>query len=253
MLGQALNGDDVLPLQGEGDARRASGGVRWGSVQWCMSDHCAPSVPAGAGPPSPGRGRRGSMLGQALNGDDVLPLQGEGDARRASGGVRWGSAPWCMSGHRTPSVMLRVPPSPFGRRVWAVLATFGNQRHSCRVANEIARSLRRRMTRQEVRVWLHLRALREQGLHFRRQAPIAGYIADFACLRARLVVEIDGGQHGMPSRQALDVERTLVMNTLGYEVLRFWNVEVDTTVDAVIDTIYHRANERLRTLCKSSL
>jgi very-short-patch-repair endonuclease len=63
------------------------------------------------------------------------------------------------------------------------------------MANEIARSLRKRMTPQKVKLWVHLRAWRKQGFHFRRQAPRADYIVDFVCLKQCLIVEIDGGQH----------------------------------------------------------
>jgi very-short-patch-repair endonuclease len=61
------------------------------------------------------------------------------------------------------------------------------------VANENARALRKRLTPQEVKVWVKLRELKALGFHFRRQAPIGRYIVDFASLHARIVVEIDGG------------------------------------------------------------
>ncbi len=57
---------------------------------------------------------------------------------------------------------------------------------------ERARELRKQMTPQETRLWLRLRALRPQGLHFRRQSPLKGYFLDFVCFERRLVVEIDG-------------------------------------------------------------
>jgi very-short-patch-repair endonuclease len=63
------------------------------------------------------------------------------------------------------------------------------------MANEWARKLRKRMTRQEFRLWLHLRELRRLGFHFRRQAPIKNFIVDFACYHPRVVVELDGTQH----------------------------------------------------------
>src|SRR5262249_58104773 len=62
------------------------------------------------------------------------------------------------------------------------------------MANEMARSLRKRMTRQEVKLWVHLRSWRKRGFHFRRQAPRDDFIVDFVCLRQRLVIEVDGGQ-----------------------------------------------------------
>ena len=57
---------------------------------------------------------------------------------------------------------------------------------------ERAREFRKTMTRQEVRLWLQLRLLKAQGFHFRRQAPLLGYYPDFACIGARLILEVDG-------------------------------------------------------------
>lgn len=104
-----------------------------------------------------------------------------------------------------------------------------------------ARDLRAQLTPQEAKIWLRLRALRGHGLHFRRQVPIGTYIVDFACLKARLVVEIDGGQHGLiPER---DESRDADLRRLGFRVLRFWNAEVDVDPDAVAETIYRRMTD----------
>src|SRR3954465_973228 len=65
------------------------------------------------------------------------------------------------------------------------------------MANEIARALRKRMTPQEVKLWVHLRSWRTRGFHFRRQAPRDDFIVDFVCLKHRLIVEVDGGQHNL--------------------------------------------------------
>ncbi len=109
------------------------------------------------------------------------------------------------------------------------------------MANEIARRLRKRMTPQEVKLWVHLRALKDQGLHFRRQVPREGYIVDFACLKSRPVVEIDGAQHGEDGHVRRDAERDLRLVTAGFKVLRFWNNEVNENLEGVIETIYHEA------------
>ena len=113
------------------------------------------------------------------------------------------------------------------------------------MANEIARSLRKRMTPQEVKLWVHLRRLKPQGLHFRRPVPKAGYIVDFACLSARLIVEIDGFQHGLDADRVKDETRDQSLRRLGFLVLRFWNHEVDRDLDSVVATIFHHARERL--------
>ena len=66
------------------------------------------------------------------------------------------------------------------------------------MANAIERHLRKHQTVAETRLWRELRKLRLQGYHFRRQAPIARYIVDFACLSQRVIVELDGAQHDPP-------------------------------------------------------
>lgn len=100
------------------------------------------------------------------------------------------------------------------------------------------------MTPQEVKVWNHLRAWRSQGFHFRRQAPRAGYIVDFVCLGYRLVVEIDGGQHGIESHKADDRARDEKLTEGGFLVLRFWNSDVDQNLSGVLETIHAALMER---------
>jgi very-short-patch-repair endonuclease len=112
------------------------------------------------------------------------------------------------------------------------------------MANETARRLRKKMTPQEVKLWVHLRALKDQGLHFRRQVPREGFIVDFACLKSKLVVEIDGAQHGEPGHLDRDAERDVRLAAAGFEVLRFWNNEVNENLDGVVETIYREAVAR---------
>jgi very-short-patch-repair endonuclease len=82
------------------------------------------------------------------------------------------------------------------------------------MANEIARKLRKTMTRQEVKLWVRLREFRALGHHFRRQSPILTYIVDFECRRSRLIVEIDGTQHGFDANR----ERDESLRRAGYKV-----------------------------------
>jgi very-short-patch-repair endonuclease len=89
------------------------------------------------------------------------------------------------------------------------------------------------MTEAEHRLWRHLR-LRSLGAHFRRQVPIGAYIVDFACLRRRLIVEVDGGQH-LQSRE--DEMRDDWLRGQGYRILRFWNHEIIENVEGVLETI----------------
>ena len=90
------------------------------------------------------------------------------------------------------------------------------------------------MTPQEIRLWGELRNLNRQGHHFRRQAPVDGYILDFAEFRHRLVIEVDGSQHGFAKEQARDARRDRHFEAAGFRVLRFWNIDVDTAMDGVV-------------------
>jgi very-short-patch-repair endonuclease len=87
-----------------------------------------------------------------------------------------------------------------------------------------AREFRRDSTKPEKLCWELLRDRRVSGIKFRRQHPIGPYFADFACLSAKLVVEIDGEHHAF--QQVRDARRTAFMEREGWRVLRFWAVEV---------------------------
>jgi len=100
-----------------------------------------------------------------------------------------------------------------------------------------ARRLRKAMTREEVKLWLHLRTLRARGFHFRRQAPIGRYIVDFVCFAKRIVIEVDGGQHGLPLQVRRDEKRDWFLRSEGFRVLRFWNSDVRTNSEGVFETI----------------
>jgi very-short-patch-repair endonuclease len=98
-----------------------------------------------------------------------------------------------------------------------------------------ARQLRRDQTDAEKKLWERLRARRFGGFRFRRQFPIGNFIADFACPHARLVVELDGGQH--LEQAAKDAWRTRLIEQRGYRVIRFWDAEVLTGIDGVLERI----------------
>ena len=93
-----------------------------------------------------------------------------------------------------------------------------------------ARKLRREMTDVEQLLWRQLRGKQIGGFKFRRQHPLGRYIADFACVEACLVVEIDGGQH---LENVEDDARTRWMENTGFRVLRFWNHEVLNNIEEV--------------------
>jgi very-short-patch-repair endonuclease len=74
--------------------------------------------------------------------------------------------------------------------------------------------------------------------HFRRQVPIGPYIADFGCMAARLLIEVDGAQHGEGRNKTHDDARTRWLAKEGYRVLRFWNNEISKNMDSVLEAIY---------------
>ncbi len=96
-----------------------------------------------------------------------------------------------------------------------------------------ARELRRRSTEAEKRLWHALRRRELGGLKSRRQQPIDRYVVDFVCFEARLIIEVDGGQHG----PEVDAPRTANLERRGYRVLRFWNNEVMENLEGVLQTI----------------
>ena len=102
-----------------------------------------------------------------------------------------------------------------------------------KVNRQNARRMRRVMTDAELKLWNEVRAHRLMGLGFRRQLPIAGYIVDFACPDRRLIVELDGSQHGNDAEARRDVARTRKLEAEGWTVLRFWNDDVLNDVDGV--------------------
>jgi very-short-patch-repair endonuclease len=109
---------------------------------------------------------------------------------------------------------------------------------------ERAQELRANQNLAEKRVWSILRGHRLAGLKFRRQHVLGKYIADFVCLPARLVIEIDGDTHGGEEAVLADAKRTEVIERAGYRVIRFWNSYVLTDHEGgVADTIL----EALRT------
>lgn len=102
---------------------------------------------------------------------------------------------------------------------------------------DFARHLRSNQTDAELHLWRHLRAARLGGHKFRRQVPLDGYVLDFACFESRLVVEVDGGQHGDTAGVAKDAVRSAYLESQGFRVLRFWNNDVLGNIDGVLQVI----------------
>ena len=91
------------------------------------------------------------------------------------------------------------------------------------------------MTEAERALWARLRRRGVLGLKFRCQQPLGRYIVDFVCLERRLIIEVDGGQH--LDQEGYDQERSQWLEGQGYRLLRFWNSEVLSSTDAVVEAI----------------
>ena len=94
-----------------------------------------------------------------------------------------------------------------------------------------AHRLRSDATEAERHLWKYLRRQSLGGHRFRRQHPIGPYVADFACLQARLIIELDGGQHA--ASRSYDAQRDVYLAERGFRVLRFWDHDVLTDVETV--------------------
>ncbi|MBK8083543.1 MAG: endonuclease domain-containing protein [Devosia sp.] len=105
------------------------------------------------------------------------------------------------------------------------------------MSTEFARKLRRNPPEPERHMWAILHSLRRQGYHFRRQAPIGSYYADFACRHPALVIEVDGETHATNLAQGNDATRDDYFVGRGYRVLRFWNNEVMENAEGVFTVI----------------
>jgi very-short-patch-repair endonuclease len=102
-----------------------------------------------------------------------------------------------------------------------------------------ARNMRKEPTEAERMLWSILRGNNVGGFHFRRQVPIEGYIVDFFCAKAKLAVEADGGQHTDEEQQRYDDDRSAVLEASGIRMLRFSDVDVLQSIDAVGEAILH--------------
>ncbi len=111
-----------------------------------------------------------------------------------------------------------------------------------------ARALRRNSTDAERILWAELRDHRLAGAGFRRQVPIENYVADFVCHAAKLVVELDGGQHFSDQGERADAKRSAVIEAKGFQVLRFSNDDVMTNRAGVLETIAAAVAARAPTL-----
>jgi adenine-specific DNA-methyltransferase len=108
-------------------------------------------------------------------------------------------------------------------------------------SGKLQRTLRDNMSEAEQVLWHHLRGRQIQGLKFRRQHPFGDYILDFVCLENKLVIEVDGGQHGQQA--GYDENRTRILQAAGFRVLRFWDNEVLKEIESVKEKIWLAVRE----------
>jgi very-short-patch-repair endonuclease len=100
-----------------------------------------------------------------------------------------------------------------------------------------AKELRKSMTEAVRILWKHLRNNRLAGLKFRRQHPLDIFIADFYCHQKKLIIELDGGIHDTFEQKEYDEGRTFELESKGYKILRFKNVDVFNDIDSVLARI----------------
>ena len=103
---------------------------------------------------------------------------------------------------------------------------------------EFAYKNRYNQTEAEQELWYHLSG-NQLGLHFRRQHIIGCYIADFVCIRRKLIIEIDGVYHSQEEQTIKDYLRTEDLNKMGFEVMRFTNDEIYSNLSEVLDKIFN--------------
>jgi very-short-patch-repair endonuclease len=107
-----------------------------------------------------------------------------------------------------------------------------------------ARRLRREQTDEEKELWRALRAGRFAGFKFRRQHPLGDYFLDFYCPTAKLSIELDGFQHGLPEQHQRDEEREKFLASEGVEELRFWNHRWRKNREAILLEIWNALHRR---------
>lgn len=106
-----------------------------------------------------------------------------------------------------------------------------------------AKELRKNATKQENHLWYDY--LRTYPVRFQRQKVISGFIADFYCHQAKLVIELDGSQHYTQDGRLYDKERSMVFARFGIQVLRFSNAEIDRQFPAVCEVIHRETQKRM--------
>ena len=110
----------------------------------------------------------------------------------------------------------------------------GGKRVGVKDLTGVARRLRKYSTDTELHLWRHLRERQIEGFKFRRQQPVGRYVVDFVNLEKKVVVELDGGQHTLDPGDKI---RDEWLKAEGYKVLRFWDNQVFSNLEGVLENI----------------
>jgi very-short-patch-repair endonuclease len=110
----------------------------------------------------------------------------------------------------------------------------GGKRVGVKGLTGVAKSLRKHSTDTEGHLWMYLRDRQIEGFKFRRQQPIGSYVVDFVNLEKKVVIELDGGQHALHPGDSI---RDEWLRAEGYKVLRFWDNQVFSNLEGVLETI----------------
>ena len=108
-------------------------------------------------------------------------------------------------------------------------------------SRKFAKKLRRQMTSAETILWSRLRRSQLMSLKFRRQHPVGPYIADFACMALKLIVEVDGDTHGTTAELQHDARRSRYLESQGWTIVRAFNVDVYKNMNGVLEQIAEMA------------
>ena len=113
---------------------------------------------------------------------------------------------------------------------------------------EYAKQLRTNMTKEEQMLWNIVRAKRFYGYKFKRQVLIGEYIVDFLCLEKKLIIELDGGQHNEAKNIKYDEARSQYLKNNGYQVIRFWNNDIQENIEGVCEVILQNLMKKVNPL-----
>lgn len=100
-----------------------------------------------------------------------------------------------------------------------------------------AKNLRQNLTKAEAIIWNYLKGKKVEGVKFRRQLPAGNYIADFAAIEIKLIIEIDGATHSSDDRVEYDNARTEFLSSQGWRVIRVWNNDIYSNLNGVLQSI----------------